>query len=155
MSVLHTILFPTDFSERSEAVFPFACSLARDQGARLLVLYVDPPPAFHGEVVDRREEDEYYEPLWAQLRRYQAPGPNVRVEHHMEEGHPTEEILRVAREEKCDLIILATHGRTGLRRLLMGSVAEEVVRRASCPVLTVSAPPPADETLPEPAPAVT
>jgi nucleotide-binding universal stress UspA family protein len=139
MSVLHTILFPTDFSERSRAAFPFACSLARDQGARLLVLYVDPPPRFHGEVVARRQEPDYEERLWNELRRLQPADAAVRVEHRLEQGNAAEEILRVAREEKCDLVVLATHGRTGLARLLMGSVAEQVLRQAPCPVLTLSA----------------
>jgi nucleotide-binding universal stress UspA family protein len=140
MAVVHTILFPTDFSERSQAVFPFACSLARDQGARLLVLYVDPPPLFHGEVVARRQEPDYEDRLWGELRRFQAPDPAVRIEHHLAAGKPAEEVLRVAREEKCDLIIMATHGRTALGRLLMGSVAEQVLRQAPCPVLTLGAP---------------
>ena len=148
MSVLHTILFPTDFSERSQAVFPYACSLARDQGARLLVLYVDPPPLFHGEVVARRQEPDYEDRLLAELHRFQAPDPAVRVEYFLEEGNAAEQVLRVAREEKCDLVILATHGRTGLRRLLLGSVAEQVLRQAPCPVLTLAVPVPAEETAP-------
>jgi nucleotide-binding universal stress UspA family protein len=144
MAILHTILFPTDFSERSQAVFPYACSLARDQGARLLVLYVDPPPLFHGEVVARRQEPDYEDRLLAELRRLQSPDPAVRVEYLLDEGKAAEEILRVAREENCDLILMATHGRTAVRRLLMGSVAEQVLRQAPCPVLTLSAPAPAE-----------
>jgi nucleotide-binding universal stress UspA family protein len=140
MSWAHTILFPTDFSERAEAAFPLACAVARDQGARLLVLYVDPPPAFHGEVVARRQPG-YTEQLWEQLHRLHGP-EGVQIDYHLAEGKPAEEILRIAAEEKCDLIIMPTHGRTGLRRLLMGSVAEQVVREAACPVLTLSAPPP-------------
>ncbi len=140
MPVLHTILFPTDFSERSQAVFPYACSLARDQGARLLVLHVDPPPLFHGEVVARRQEPDYEDRLWAELHRFQPPDPAVRVEYFLEEGKPALEILRVAGREKCDLVLMATHGRTALGRLLMGSVTEQVLRQAPCPVLTLSAP---------------
>jgi nucleotide-binding universal stress UspA family protein len=139
MSVLRTILFATDFSERSEAAFPLACALARDQQARLIVLYVDPPPVFHGEVLDRRDSDDYYQRLHNELRRYQAPA-DVPVEHLLAEGDPVAEVLRVAREEKCDVIVLATHGRSGLRRLLVGSVAEQILRRAECPVLTLSEP---------------
>jgi nucleotide-binding universal stress UspA family protein len=142
MSWAHVILFPTDFSERTAAVFPLACSLARDQGARLLVLYVDPLPAFHGEVIDRRQPD-YAQEVHEQLHRLRGP-EGVNVEYHLAEGRPAEEILRVAREEKCDLIFMPTHGHSGLRRLLMGSVAEEVVRGAVCPVLTVSTPPQGD-----------
>jgi nucleotide-binding universal stress UspA family protein len=138
MSVLRTILFATDFSERSEAAFPLACALARDQQARLIVLYVDPPAAFHGEVVDRASDD-YYRRLHNELHRYQAP-EGVPVEHRLEEGKVVPGILRVAKEENCDLIVLATHGRSGIRRLLVGSVTEEVLRHAECPVLTLSEP---------------
>jgi universal stress protein A len=61
------------------------------------------------------------------------------------EGDPAEMILRVAEEVHADLIVMGTHGRTGLSRLLMGSVAEQVVRRAPCPVLTMKAPFPAEQ----------
>ncbi len=139
MSTLRSILFPTDFSERAEVAFPLAYALARDQGARLVVLHVDPPPAFHGEVVSRRQTADYEEQLWQALRAYQAP-PGVQVEHRLEAGPPVEVICRIASELAAELIVMPTHGRTGLRRLLMGSVAEQVVRQASCPVLTISVP---------------
>jgi nucleotide-binding universal stress UspA family protein len=61
----------------------------------------------------------------------------IRVEHHLREGDPATEILALAQEIGCDLIVIGTHGRTGVGRLLMGSVAEAVLRRAPCPVLTV------------------
>jgi nucleotide-binding universal stress UspA family protein len=63
--------------------------------------------------------------------------PAVHVEHRLKEGAPATEILRTARALECDLIVMGTHGRTGVGRLLMGSVAEEVLRKAPCPVLTV------------------
>jgi nucleotide-binding universal stress UspA family protein len=69
--------------------------------------------------------------------------PKVRVRYLLVEGNPAAEILSAAREGNCDLIVMGTHGRTGLNRLLMGSVAEEVVRKAPCPVLTVRADVPA------------
>lgn len=71
------------------------------------------------------------------LHRVQFPDAKVPVEHLLEEGNPSAEILRVAQERRCDLIVMGTHGRTGLHRLLMGSVAEHVVRKAPCPVLVV------------------
>ena len=79
--------------------------------------------------------------LRAELSRLQPRDPKVRVEHLLQAGEPVEEILRVAREGPCDLIVMGTHGRTGLSRLLMGSVAEAVVRTASCPVVTIKSPP--------------
>jgi nucleotide-binding universal stress UspA family protein len=135
MSVIRTILHPTDFSEPAEAAFSIASVLAREHGARVIVLHVYPPPAFHGEVVDRRHG--YEADLWHLLDRYQGTGPAVRVEHRLIEGRAAEEIVRLAEEEGCDLIVMGTHGRRGLARLLLGSVAEAVSRRAPCPVLTV------------------
>ena len=62
--------------------------------------------------------------------------PEVHFEHRMVMGDPADEIVKIAHEDNVDLIVMATHGRTGFKRLLMGSVAEEVVRRAECPVFT-------------------
>ena len=140
MFAIRTILHPTDFSERSDCAFHLACSLARDHGARVIVLHVFPPPVVHGEVVARRQPDGYEDRLWADLRRIRPPDPKVAVEHRLLEGEPAKAILHAARDGGCDLIVMGTHGRTGLRRVLMGSVAEEVVRLAPCPVLTVNQP---------------
>lgn len=139
MLTIQTILHPTDLSPRSEYAFHLACALARDHGGSVVVLHVYPPPVAHGEVVARRQDD-YEEQLRQHLHRIQAPGLTVCVRHRLAEGAPAEEILRVAGELGCDLIAMGTHGRTGLGRLLMGSVAEEVVRKAPCPVLTVKTP---------------
>jgi nucleotide-binding universal stress UspA family protein len=79
--------------------------------------------------------------------RLQAPNSGVEIDRRLTDGDPYAEILRVAQECSCDLIVMGTHGRTGLRRLLMGSVAEKVVRHAPWPVLTVKI------LLPEPVPA--
>jgi universal stress protein A len=135
-----TILHPTDFSPRSEHAFHLACSLARDHGGRVIVLHVAEPPVvgYGGAITPPPEGD--WKALEAQLRRVQAPGARVPVEHRLEEGDPVAEILRVAREGNCDLIVMGTHGRTGLAHLLMGSVAERVVRKATCAVLVVKSP---------------
>jgi nucleotide-binding universal stress UspA family protein len=132
--MLHqTILHPTDFSERSGYAFRLACSLARDRGARLIVLHVMPVPLV-------QEKRFYQEEMSAELNRLRAPDSQIQVEHRLEQGDPATQILRIAQETGCDLVVMGTHGRTGLDRLLMGSVAEEVVRRAACPVVTVKAP---------------
>jgi nucleotide-binding universal stress UspA family protein len=133
----HTVLFPTDFSEPSVTAFPVACVLARDCGARLIVLHVAPPPAGNELLEVRRDPDEYYEGLWAALRALQAPAQNVYLEHRLGEGDPSTVIIDVAQDAGAGLIVMGTHGRTGLGRLLMGSVAEQVLRKASCPVLTM------------------
>jgi nucleotide-binding universal stress UspA family protein len=143
MLAIRTVLHPTDFSTNSETAFRIACSLARDYGARLIVLHVDvppivlinegigiPPPAAPGDDTGLKDK----------LEQLKAPDPKVRLEHVLLKGDPTSEILRVAKEHKADVMVMGTHGRTGLGRLLMGSVAEEVVRKASCPVVTVKVP---------------
>jgi nucleotide-binding universal stress UspA family protein len=139
---IHTILHPTDFSAPAEHAFQVACSLARDHGARLLVLHVIPPPQTHGEVLARAAPDSYRDQLWRDLVRMKPPDPTLKVEHLIEEGHPAKVIVQAAKENCCDLLVMGTHGRSGLPRLLMGSVAEEVLREAACPVLTVRAPAP-------------
>jgi len=74
------------------------------------------------------------------LHQVAVPGSQVKVEHRLVEGFAAEAILQAAEESKADMIVMGTHGRTGFNRLLMGSVAEEVLRKAACPVLTVKAP---------------
>ena len=144
MTGIRTILHPTDFSESSATAFRLACALARDYGARLLVLHVKrPPPAVANEVgVAVIEPPEIRAALEAQLRTVRPDDPSLRVEHRLSEGGEVEEIVYAAHESACDLIVLGTHGRTGLTRLLLGSVAEQVLRRAPCPVLTVKTPTP-------------
>jgi nucleotide-binding universal stress UspA family protein len=150
MIKLQTILHPTDFSERSGHAFRLACSLARDHGARLVVLHVVPPPIAYGEVLARNQSDNFYDEMWEDLRRIQPDNPQLKVDHYLEEGHADEVIVRLARELPADLIVMGTHGRTGLGRLLVGSVAEQVMRHAPCPVLTLKTPLP--EGSEEPAP---
>lgn len=70
----------------------------------------------------------------------QGKAPKLRVHRVLAKGVPFDQILRVAKRLRCDLIVLATHGRTGLRHVLMGSVAKNLVRRSPCPVLTVRPP---------------
>jgi nucleotide-binding universal stress UspA family protein len=140
MLTIRTILHPTDFSDSSAAAFRLACSLAKERGARLLVLHVYPPPIAHGEVVARRQPNGFHQQLWDELHSVQPEDPAVTVDYWLREGNPVAEILNLAGDEAADLIVLGTHGRTGLGRLLMGSVAEQVVRGAACPVLTVKVP---------------
>jgi nucleotide-binding universal stress UspA family protein len=140
MLPIHNILYPADFSDYSAYAFQLACSLARDYGARLLVLHVAASPVIgFGEGVIPPEPVVYKNELRRQLQQLQAGDPKIALEHRLVEGDAVTEILRVAGESQCDLIVMGTHGRTGLGRLLMGSVAEQVVRKASCPVLTVKA----------------
>ena len=140
------ILHPTDFSEHSDYAFRLAGSLARDHDAQLIVLHVvlsmGPELVSYGEAVSERQPEAYRQKLWDELRAVRPADPEVAVEHLLAEGDPADEIVRAARDTGAELIVMASHGRTGVRRLLMGSVAEQVMRKASCPVLVVKAPHP-------------
>ncbi len=130
-----TILCPIDFDENSVAGLEAAVKVAKHNQARLHILHVDPIP-LAGEVgvpmepyLASRKETE-------RLARVHV-GEAVPYEIHLENGVPAESILRLAMSLKAELIVLATHGRKGLSRLVLGSVAERVVREAPCPVLSV------------------
>lgn len=138
------ILFPTDFSSSSNMALQLASSLASETGASLYIIHVDdetpgllPTNVGYGYVpaVDKIAKQEY-----ESLLKVIPTRENVPYEHCFFRGDAAEQILRFANEEKVDFIVLGTHGRTGARRMLMGSVAEKVVRRAECPVLTVREP---------------
>jgi nucleotide-binding universal stress UspA family protein len=132
---IHTILHPTDLSETSESAFRLACALARDYCSDLLVLHVYPPPLNGAEAVDRDRSDDLEYDLLDQLHKHSLHDPAIRVDYRIEEGSPAEVILAVARG--CELIVMGTHGRSGISRAIMGSVAEQVLRDATCPVVTV------------------
>lgn len=140
MLASQTILYPTDFSEEADAAFDVACVLAREGHGQLVVLHVERPPLakLGGTAGVPPLPSEYdREWQWERLRRLQPPQAAVAITHRLEYGEPASVIVAAAREIGADLIVMGTHGRTGLRHLLMGSVAEQVVRRASCPVLTL------------------
>lgn len=142
MLSITTILYPTDFSERAEYAFHLACSLARDYGARLLIAHVQmPPSAMYGEMGALPPEPwETAEVLKERLLRIRPADEHINCEHLLLIGDPAEEIVRLAAEKQTDIIVMGTHGRRGLGRFLMGSVAEQVVRKAACPVVTIKAP---------------
>ncbi|MFI5454928.1 MAG: universal stress protein [Isosphaerales bacterium] len=142
MPAIQTILHPTDFSENSRYAFQTACALARDYQATLLVLHVMMPsvsPLMEEPPPDPLRSAESQQSL-AKLPWPQPSDPRIRVEHRLAEGDPAEEILRLTEALHCDLVVMGSHGRTGLRRVLTGSVAEEVLRKAVCPVLVVRTP---------------
>ena len=140
MHPIRTILVPTDFSECSEAAFRLASSLARDYSAHLIVLHVYPPPLDHSEEIARRPPDSYEDSLWKSLKAIRAEDLKYDIDYQLVEGDAATEIARVAAEKSCDLIVMGTHGRTGIERVLLGSVAEKVIRHAACPVLTTKPP---------------
>jgi nucleotide-binding universal stress UspA family protein len=142
MLPIRTILHPTDFSEQARHAFAAACAVARDHGSRVVVLYVRAPAAVgYGELGPVVPDPVWTPPdVKAALDALHLPEPGVEVKYRVAEGDTAAEIVRLARALRADLIVMGTHGRTGLGRLLLGSVAEAVLRRAPCPVLTLREP---------------
>jgi nucleotide-binding universal stress UspA family protein len=143
MNIQH-ILAPTDFSELSKQGLTSALELAEAFGAKLLLLHVVEPqpypvegivPSYLGATLLDDLERQASNDLAQML--YEAQGSNVEVARRVVVGIPYRKIVEVAEEEKSDLIVMTTHGRTGLSHLVMGSVAEKIVRTAPCPVLTI------------------
>ncbi|HET7876341.1 MAG TPA: universal stress protein [Methylomirabilota bacterium] len=145
MRRIRRIVHATDFSRASAPAFRAAIEWARSHGARLHLLHVL-VPASPFLVGDERLPPSYLE-LQAQSRRAaqrrmaatlrRAQDAGVRAQAALVEGLPADRILRFAQARRADLVVIGTHGRTGLGKLFMGSVAERVLRRARCPVLTV------------------
>lgn len=139
MLSIQTIIHPTDFSERSEYAFHLACALARDYGARMIALHVwSRPTVLYGEAVPYTDDD-YSREAEEKLKRLQPDG-DVHLDYLLLEGDPAELIVSAAHEHSADLIVMGMHGRSGISRLLMGSTAEQVLRRAPCPVITLKTP---------------
>lgn len=142
MDNVHVILFPTDFSAASESALKVASSLAAESDALLVIAHVadDSTAAlagYAGFAFVPELPDEIATAAESLLRSVKPTDTKVRHRHRLLHGPPVESLLELANSEKADLIVLGSHGRTGLARLLMGSVAEGIVRRAPCPVLTV------------------
>jgi nucleotide-binding universal stress UspA family protein len=144
------ILVPVDFSEPARKAYETAVPLARESGGEIVLLYVgDIPETPDALDPSMREVEKMYEDILkarltnarALLQRwmedYQHQG--VTVSDCLAEGVPFERIIEVASEIGADLIVLGTHGRHGLRRIIIGSTTERVVRLAPVPVLTVRA----------------
>ncbi len=143
------ILVTTDFSEAGDRAIPHAFRMAADHGAEVILCHVLEPvilpnplyaqyypgEVFSPEVLERAAADARA----ALLERVPKEAPLAQVPYRVAigQGGPVDEIIRLAAEEKADLIVIATHGHTGLKHLLMGSVAERVIRHAPCAVLVV------------------
>lgn len=148
MLPVRTILCPTDFSEPSYEGLKAANELAHHFSAQVVVLHVNPPipvmPEGHGAInfnipeYQKEMEKAAREQIGKVLERWVSP--DVESAARVAQGDPAEEIARAAAELEADLIVLSTHGRTGWRRFVTGSVTEKVVRLAERPVLTVHFP---------------
>jgi nucleotide-binding universal stress UspA family protein len=141
---IKTILFPTDFSQGARAAMDHALSLARDYKARLILLYVIQDISIAEwyipsslSVTDLVEDMQ--KSAWKEMDRWAAEVASgvPDVEKLVVRGVPFVEIIRTAKEHNVDLLVIGTHGRTGIDHMLFGSTAEKVVRKAPCPVLTV------------------
>lgn len=142
MMEIHHILAPTDFSEHSQQAIQYARELAQTFGATLVLLHVVelppypieglPPSQLGGTLLEDLEQQ-----ATSDVAQVLAKEAEVMVVRRVVVGIPYRRIVEVAADEKVDLIVMATHGRTGFSHLFMGSVAEKVVRMAPCPVLTI------------------
>jgi nucleotide-binding universal stress UspA family protein len=145
MRVFRQILHATDFSRASRPALARAIALARQNRARLSIAHAVSPlviPLGEGfvspstyEAIDRSAHDHAKKQLAAVVARAKKAG--ARTTGLLLDGLPHEQVPRAARRTRADLIVIGTHGRTGVSKLLLGSVAERIVRLAPCPVLTV------------------
>ena len=135
------ILVTTDFSEASKKAFPYAIALARKFEASLLLVYVVPGhlPGQLSQIGILLEEQQMLSAAREQLPRFRAAelDPHLHVETLVLSGGPAHEICDTAKIQSADLIVISTHGHTGLKHFALGSVAENVVRHSPCPVLVV------------------
>jgi nucleotide-binding universal stress UspA family protein len=149
MLEIHKILVPVDFSECSKAALESAAALAERFEASVDVLHVWEPPHLVGPEFLIRERGETGHPIQdialeqarKEMDRFLSTFPNrERFNVRFESGKPYKTITALASSEHYDAIVMGTHGRSGLPRMLIGSVAEKVVRTAPCPVVTVREP---------------
>lgn len=144
-TTIHRIVYATDLSPASEPAWKEAQLLGRVCGAEIVLLHaVAPPPVIPTEAYI---PPQVYEELLASARREaedgfdrllaSVAGSGLKVRIRLEEGPPAQRILEVVADEAADLLVVGTHGRTGLERVVLGSVADRMMRQATCPVLTV------------------
>lgn len=151
MIAVKNILVPTDFSDFSKLALDYAVTFAKTFGAKIIVLHVTPereldairqvspyfdPGKLEGfleqrQLEDRKRLDEF-------IPSESKKGIEVEAIHKV--GIPFVEIIRIAKQKKVDLIVMTTHGRSGLSHAIFGSVAEKVVRKSACPVLSIRPP---------------
>jgi nucleotide-binding universal stress UspA family protein len=144
MDAIRKILVPTDFSAHADEAFRVAHLLARATGAEVVVFHIASPPAVVTEggtlLADPTGKEKVN--LWDRFNNIRASDPQVRVEHQVivADRPGASHILEILDRLGCDLIVMGTQGRSWLEHRLFGSVTEEVVRRARCPVMVVKAP---------------
>jgi nucleotide-binding universal stress UspA family protein len=143
----HRILCPVDFSEASRQALQYGERLAAASGAEVVVLHAFDLPGSYDYPGQTRPLDPT---LRERLEMVRPASPQVKFHHALHAGLAGDVICWYAEDQKCDLIVMGTHGRTGLKHLLLGSVAEHVLRHARCPVLVVRDRPANEPPLKEP-----
>jgi nucleotide-binding universal stress UspA family protein len=147
MNLIKNILVPVDFSDYSKDALKYAVQFAKQFNAKLYIVYVIEPviypadfsmgqvaiPSLENDIKNRAEEE-----MESLVKSF--VDPSIETEKIIKTGKPFVEIIETAREVDADIIIMATHGHTGVEHLLFGSTAEKVVRKAPCPVLTLRKP---------------
>ncbi len=136
------ILVPTDFSTHSSEAMKFACTLAEQFNAELHLLHVVEllPVAYYEGAIFTAESEQRMREAAEKMLHKQPESPwkeSLQVVYEVRQGTPFHEIVGYAKDNAIDLIVMGTHGRTGLGHVLLGSVAERVVRKAPCAVLRV------------------
>ncbi len=135
------ILCPTDFSEASVQAFSNAAEIALHNEAEIYLFHVLPVLLADAESTVLMQLRDYERLLQPQQRLEELAKPllakGLKVQTLVTRGDPATEIVKIAKQKAVDIIVIATHGNTGWRRLAFGSVAEKVVRTATCPVLTI------------------
>jgi universal stress protein A len=140
MAMLKSILAPTDFSDLSANGVRYACQLARDMGAALIIFNV--VVLDESNAVNKREIEQHKKRLEEFVAEKVADaGVGLKVRQMVDAGQPFGAIVDCAEKEGVDLIVMSSHGRSGLSRMLIGSVTDKILRGASCPVLVVPAKP--------------
>ena len=145
MIAINKIIVPTDFSQNSLRALDLANEFATRFGGEIVLVHILESPIYPTTVFGAGAtelpaiRDEMRASVTEQLERIakEHTPDSVQAATAVREGSPFIEIMALAEEQKADLIVIATHGHTGLKHVLLGSVAEKVVRKAPCPVLTV------------------
>jgi nucleotide-binding universal stress UspA family protein len=136
MGLLKTILAPTDFSDLSANGVRYACRLAKDVGAELVVFNV--VVLDESNAVDKREMEQHKKRLAEFVSEKVGDGSvGLQMRQVVDAGQPFGAIVDCAEKEQADLIVMSSHGRSGLPRMLIGSVTDKILRGAPCPVLVV------------------
>jgi nucleotide-binding universal stress UspA family protein len=136
MAIFKTILAPTDFSDVSAAGVRYACQLAKDLGAEIIIFNVD--VLDESNRIDKREIEQHKRRLAEFVTDKVADAEaGLKMRQVVDAGQPFGSIVDCAEKEGVDLIVMSSHGRSGLSRMLIGSVTDKILRGAPCPVLVV------------------